>query len=93
MANHKSALKRIRSSAQRRTRNRIYRSKTRTEVKKAVNTLQTGTNVEDAIAQTRKAVSQLDKAASKGIIHKNQAARKKSRLMKRLAELEAEKSA
>ena len=44
------------------------------------------------LKKTRLAVSQLDKAAAKGIIHKNKAARDKSRLMKRLAALEAEKA-
>jgi small subunit ribosomal protein S20 len=64
----------------------------RTEYKKADALVQQGENLDEAIAQTREAVSLLDKAAGKGIIHKNQAARKKSRLMKRLAELEAQKS-
>lgn len=93
MANHKSALKRIRSTARRRMRNRVYRSKTRTEVKKARAVLETGEDVEAAIQQTRAAVSQLDKAVSKGIMHKNTAARNKSRLMKRLAQLEAQQAA
>ena len=92
MANHKSALKRIRSTARRRMRNRVYRSKTRTEVKKARAVLETGDDVEAAIQQTRAAVSQLDKAVSKGVMHKNTAARNKSRLMKRLAQLEAQQA-
>lgn len=91
MANHKSALKRIRSSARRRISNRIYTSRTRTEVKKARLEIEGG-NLQDAIAQTRVAISLLDKSASKGIIHKNNAARRKSRLMKKLAQLEAQGS-
>ncbi|MFP4321715.1 MAG: 30S ribosomal protein S20 [Anaerolineales bacterium] len=90
MANHKSALKRIRSSAQRRMRNRVQKSRTRTLYKKATHAIEEGDDLQAAIEQTRRAVSQLDKSVSKGVIHKNQAARKKSRLMKRLAELEAQ---
>ncbi len=88
MANHKSALKRIRSSARRRARNRVYKSLTRTEVKKARQALDSGSDLKAAADQVRAAASQLDKAASKGIMHKNAAARRKSRLMKRLAKLQ-----
>ncbi|MBZ0309856.1 MAG: 30S ribosomal protein S20, partial [Anaerolineae bacterium] len=80
MANHKSALKRIRSSARRRARNRVYKSLTRTEVKKARQLVDSGSDLKAAADQVRSAASQLDKAASKGIIHKNAAARRKSRL-------------
>jgi small subunit ribosomal protein S20 len=73
-------------------RNRVYRSKTRTEVKKARAVLADGESIEDAIQQTRAAVSQLDKAVTKGVMHKNTASRSKSRLMKRLAQLEAEQA-
>ena len=90
MANHKSALKRIRSSERKRARNRVFRSKARTEVKKARALIQTG-NVEEARQVTLEAIRTLDKAAGKGIIHPNNAARRKSRLMKRLAQLEAQK--
>ena len=89
MANHKSAIKRIRTNERKRQRNRVYRSRTRTEVKKAQDQIGVG-NQEEAIAQVREAISMLDKAADKGIIHKNNAARRKSRLMKRLNELLAE---
>lgn len=92
MANHKSALKRIRSSARRRMRNRIYTARTRTEVKKARVAI-AGEDVQAAIEQTRQAVSLLDKAAAKGIIHKNNAARRKSRLMQKLAQLQAQQNA
>lgn len=74
-------------------RNRVYKSQTRTAVKKARVAVNTGADLETAITETRLAVSQLDKAAAKGIIHKNTAARTKSRLMKKLAALEAQKSA
>ncbi|KAB2904538.1 MAG: 30S ribosomal protein S20 [Anaerolineae bacterium] len=88
MANHKSALKRIRSSARRRARNRVYKSLTRTEVKKARLLVESGSDLKAAADQVRAAASQLDKAVSKGVIHKNAAARRKSRLMKRLAKLQ-----
>jgi small subunit ribosomal protein S20 len=89
LANHKSALKRIRSSARKRMKNRIYMSRTRTAVKKAREALSNSKDVQATIEQVRQAVSQLDKAASKGIIHKNAAARRKSRLMKKLAALQS----
>ena len=88
MANHKSALKRIRSSERKHVRNRTFRSKARTEVKKARALIQTG-NAADARQATLEAIRTLDKAASKGILHANNAARRKSRLMKRLAQLDA----
>ncbi|MBN2304106.1 MAG: 30S ribosomal protein S20 [Anaerolineae bacterium] len=89
MANHKSAMKRIRSSERKRQHNRVWRSKTRTEIKKA-RTLIDGGSLEQAREATLEAVRTLDKAASKGIIHPNNAARRKSRLMKHLAALETQ---
>lgn len=83
MANHRSALKRIRTSEKRRQRNRIVRGSTRTAVKKARLTIQSGQS-QDAEAAVRDAISALDKAAEKGVIHKNNAARRKSRLMRML---------
>ncbi len=81
MANHKSAIKRIRQTEKRRAYNRTWRSRTRTFVKKA-RTAQQSTDMNAAAAATTAAVIELDKAASKGVIHKNSAARRKSRLMK-----------
>ena len=86
MANKKSAIKRIRQNEKRRTRNRVFRGRARTFVKKAREAITAG-NPEEAQTATMEAVSALDKAAEKGIIHKNNAARRKSRLMKQLAEL------
>jgi small subunit ribosomal protein S20 len=83
-------LKRIRSSERKRVRNRMVRSRTRTEVKKARVSIEGG-DLEQAREATREAIRQLDKAAVKGVIHRNNAARRKSRLMKRLAKLEAQK--
>lgn len=90
MANHKSALKRIRSSERKRLRNRTVRSTTRTIVKRARTTLQEG-DADTARQAIQEAIRTLDKAVSKGVIHRNNAARRKSRLMKQLAELEAQK--
>lgn len=87
MANHKSALKRIRTAERRRIRNRVHISRARTEVKKARMAIGTGT-LEEARQATLEAIRTLDKVAAKGILHKNNAARRKSRLVKHLAALE-----
>ncbi len=87
MANIKSQIKRNRQNEKRRIRNRIYRGRARTFVGRARTALQTE-NTTDAKEAVLQAVSALDRAAAKGVIHKNNAARRKSRLMKRLAELE-----
>lgn len=87
MANIQSAIKRNRQNEKRRLRNRIVRGKARTQVKKAKEAIQTGDR-EAAIANVKEAVKSLDRAASKGVIHKNNAARRKSRLFKQLAKLE-----
>jgi len=89
MANHQSALKRIRQSEKRRIYNRTYRNRARTFVKKANNTIESG-DVQAAIEATRAAIKDLDMAARRGVIHKNNAARRKSRLMKKLNELIAQ---
>ncbi|MBN1201734.1 MAG: 30S ribosomal protein S20 [Anaerolineae bacterium] len=89
MANHKSALKRIRSSEKKRARNRVWRSKTRTQIKQTRTLIASG-DVENARAAALEAVRALDKAASKGVLHPNNVARRKSRLMKQLAQLEAQ---
>ena len=88
MANHKSALKRIRSSERKRIRNRVFISRARTEVKKA-RVEMSGGDLEAARQAALQAIRTLDKAANKGILHPNNAARRKSRLMKRLAALES----
>ena len=87
MANTKSAIKRLRSAERRRLHNRVYRSGARTAVKKARQLIEKG-QLEDAREAVHVAVSKLDKAASKGIIHKNNAARRKSRLMEQLHQAE-----
>ena len=90
MANHKSAIKRIRSNERKRIRNRVYTTRTRSQVKKASLVIAESTDKDQAIVETREAIRLLDKSANKGIIHKNNAARRKGRLMKRLNALLAE---
>ena len=87
MANIKSAIKRNKQNEKRRLRNRVFRGRARTYVKNAREEI-INENLEEARATTLQAISALDKAAEKGIIHKNNAARRKSRLMKQLAALE-----
>ena len=86
MANTKSSEKRIRSNERRHLRNQMYRSRVKTMVRKAEDAIFGGQPSEDAI---RVAMSTLDKAAVKGIIHKNNAARRKSRLAKKLVKFQA----
>jgi small subunit ribosomal protein S20 len=76
-------MKRIRSSERKRRINQVHRSRARTFVKNARKLIDSG-QLEEAEAMAYEAVSALDKAAQKGIIHQNTAARSKSRLMKQL---------
>ena len=84
LANTASAKKRIRSSERRRVRNRVVRSAGRTYVKKARTLIAAGKS-QDAEEAVRQAISQLDKAAAKHVIHPRNAARRKGRLMAALA--------
>jgi small subunit ribosomal protein S20 len=88
MANTRSALKRIRQSEKRRVYNQAFRSRARTFVKKA-RAAQRSTDLAAAVEATRQAIQDLDRAASKGVIHANNAARRKSRLMKALEAMKA----
>ena len=84
MPNNAAAEKRMRQEQKRRLHNRSIKSLVRTQITKARNAIATGDeNSEEAV---RMAVSELDRAAKKGVIHRNNAARRKSRLMKRLNE-------
>jgi small subunit ribosomal protein S20 len=87
LANTRSAIKRIRQNQKRRLRNRYYRGRARTTIKQARQAISVE-DLEIAREKTVEAISALDKAAVKGVIHKNNASRRKSRLMKQLAELE-----
>ena len=81
MANIKSQKKRILTNAKRAERNKAVRSELKTRVKNAVDADRRPT---PTTRHVRLAVKRIDMAAAKGIIHKNQAARRKSRLMKKV---------
>jgi small subunit ribosomal protein S20 len=83
MANIKSQIKRNRQNEKRHERNKAVRSELKSRVKTARTAVDAGSG--DAAEQTRLAQKRLDKAASRRRIHKNQAARRTSRLMKRAA--------
>lgn len=82
MANNKQSKKRILINETKRVRNRPYRSAARTFVKKAEVAIKAGDQTA-ASSAVGEALSMLDRVASKGIIHRNNAARRKSRLMKK----------
>lgn len=86
MANIKSAIKRNRQNEKRRLANQSVRSRVRTETKKAL----AAAGTDESAEALRVAVKNIDKAASKGVMHKNAAARRKSRLVKQIRVLEAE---
>ena len=80
MANIKSQIKRIKQNETRRERNKAVRSEIRTRTKSALLAIEEG--VETGEEALKAAVRRIDKAAAKGVIHPNQAARRKSRLMR-----------
>ncbi len=80
MANIKSQIKRNRQNEERRVRNKGVRSEMKTRTKTALAAVGT----DDEEAALRLAIKRIDKSASRGVIHKNQAANRKSRLMKRV---------
>jgi small subunit ribosomal protein S20 len=79
VANIKSQIKRNRQNEKARARNKTVRSELKTRVRTAVTAAESG--ADDTEEKVRQAVQRLDKAVSQGVIHKNQAARRKSRLM------------
>ena len=83
MANIKSQIKRNKQNQKRRMRNRVYRGTARTYVRKAEAAIKVG-DAQASQEEVLKAIRALDKAASKGVIHKNNAARRKSRLVIKL---------
>lgn len=85
MANIKSAIKRIRSSKRRAARNKAARTHAKSTVKDARTLIDSGADSKETAAAINAAASTLDKAASKGVLHKRNAARRKSRLMKAAA--------
>lgn len=86
MANKPSAKKRIRQTIKRTARNKAVRTRTRTYVRYARQMIMEGKKKE-AVEAVQKAASELDRAAAKGVIHQNNAARRKSRLMNSLAKM------
>ena len=84
MANIKSQIKRNRQNEKRRVRNRVFRGEARTAVKDARHSIEAG-DVKESRAAVLRAISALDTAVQRGVIHRNNAARRKSRLMKYLA--------
>ena len=86
MANIKSQIKRNRQNEKRRLRNRSVRAEMHTRTKAALNAAESG---EDTAEALKAAIRRIDTATSKGVLHKNTAARKKSRLIKRVRQLEA----
>jgi small subunit ribosomal protein S20 len=82
VAHSLSAKKRVRQNIKHRARNRARKQELRSQIKTFVTTL--GTDISKAEEQLRKTVAVMDKVAVKGTIHKNQAARRRSRLTKRL---------
>lgn len=86
MANIKSQKKRILTNEKRRQRNKSVKSSLKTAIRKFHEAAEAG-DTEKAITASREAARKLDKAASKGVIHKNQAANRKSAIAKRAASL------
>jgi small subunit ribosomal protein S20 len=86
VANIKSQIKRNKQNDKRRLRNRVYRGTARIAVKSARGAIDAGTP--ESKAALVNAISALDKAAEKGVLHKNNAARRKSRLMKAFAKMQ-----
>jgi small subunit ribosomal protein S20 len=87
LANIKSQIKRNRQNIKRRARNRVVRGNFRSALRKARLAIEIG-DVEQANTAAQAATKALDKAAAKGVIHKNKAARQKSRLMQHLHSME-----
>ena len=81
MPNIKSAKKRVKVTAAKTARNKADRSALKTEIKKAMTAIEAGDA--NAEVEVRKAVKSIDQAAAKGLLHKNNAARKKSALVKK----------
>lgn len=90
LANNKSAEKRIRINEKKKAENKPHRTAARSAVRRANEAIADG--AEDTLEAVQAAISRLDRTASKGIIHKNNAARRKSRLMAKFNKLAAAKA-
>ncbi|MES2998628.1 MAG: 30S ribosomal protein S20 [Pseudomonadota bacterium] len=91
MANTKQAKKRVRQAEKSRQHNASYRSMTRTYIKRVIAAIEAGKTVEADTAY-QIAVPIIDRMATRGFIHKNKAARHKSRLLTRIRKLQAAES-
>jgi small subunit ribosomal protein S20 len=89
MPNLRSAQKRVRIERKRYLRNKAVKSTVRTSVTKARNAIAAAPALPETAEAIREAISELDRAVSKGVLHRNNAARRKSRLMARLHKAEA----
>ena len=87
MANIKSQIKRNRQNEKRRLRNKSVRAEMRTRTKNAIAAAENG--ADNGVEELRLAVKRFDKAAARGVIHKNTAANHKSRLVRRIAAITA----
>ena len=90
MPNKPSAAKRVRSSRRKQAINRVHRGRARSADKKARYLIAEG-RLDEAREAVKEAQAALDKAAQKGVIHSNKAARRKARLMQQLNDLEEQK--
>ncbi|SDH37518.1 30S ribosomal protein S20 [Pseudonocardia oroxyli] len=88
MANIKSQIKRVKTNEKARQRNKSVKSSVKTAIRKFREAAEAG-DTEKAVKLQKDAAKALDKAASKGVIHKNQAANRKSAIARRAAELSA----
>ncbi len=88
MANIRSQMKRNRQNVKRHERNKAARSEIRSRTRRAVEAIEAGSD--EAEALTAEAIRRVDQAASAGVLHKNTAARRKSRLVRRLAESQSQ---
>ncbi len=89
MANIKSQIKRNRQNEKRRLRNKAVRSEMRTRVKTAVSLAEADPTSDQSVEALRLAVQKIDRAKAKGVIHANQAANRKSRLMRRINKIQS----
>jgi small subunit ribosomal protein S20 len=89
MPNLRSAQKRVRIERKRYARNKAVKSTVRTFVTKARHAIAAAPAKPETAEAIRQAISELDRAVSKGVLHRNNAARRKSRLMARLHKAEA----
>ena len=89
MANIKSQIKRNITNEKRRLRNKAAKSEIKTRIKTALRNAQSDPLDDGTVESLRASVKKLDKGAARGIIHKNQAANRKSALMRRVAALQA----